>query len=153
MANNQNVNKVVYDGVTLMDVTDTTATESDVVTGKVFTKADGSKGTGTANYMDLVSNPTANDILVTDANGQAIDSGESIGDLKMLAIPLGSISSLPQTVSNSNITSDMIVAKSYLSKNGAQIGDWSVSTSDGSLTLSGSIIGTTTVTLFLMKRR
>lgn len=30
---------------------------------------------------DLVSNPTANDILITDANGQAIDSGVSISSI------------------------------------------------------------------------
>ena len=42
------VNKVVYDNNTLIDITDTTAVESDVAEGKTFYKADGSKGTGTA---------------------------------------------------------------------------------------------------------
>ena len=36
---------------------------------------------GTGNYMDKVSNPTADDILVTDANGQAQDSGVAIADI------------------------------------------------------------------------
>lgn len=74
-------NKVeLSNGTTLMDITDTTATESDVVNGQVFYKANGVRSTGTANYMNLVSNPTANNILLTDANGQAIDSGSSLID-------------------------------------------------------------------------
>lgn len=83
MANNQYINKVVYDNSTLIDVTDTTAEESDVMQGKVFTLKSGAKGLGTMNLsskMNLVSNPTANDILLTDANGQAIDSGHALSE-------------------------------------------------------------------------
>ena len=40
---------------------------------------------GTGNYMDKVTNPTADDILVTDANGQAVDSNVSINDVAMAA--------------------------------------------------------------------
>lgn len=48
------VNKVVYSGDTLMDISDTTATESSVVKGKTFYKANGSKATGTAEYEPLI---------------------------------------------------------------------------------------------------
>lgn len=48
------VNKVVYSGDTLMDITDTTATESSVVKGKTFYKANGVKATGTAEYEPLI---------------------------------------------------------------------------------------------------
>lgn len=48
------VNKVVYSGDTLMDISDTTATESSVVKGKTFYKANGSKTTGTAEYEPLI---------------------------------------------------------------------------------------------------
>lgn len=48
MANNQYVNKVVFGAVSIIDITPTTAVESDVAQGKVFFKADGSQATGTA---------------------------------------------------------------------------------------------------------
>lgn len=72
------INKVVYGNDTLMDITDTTAEETDVAQGVTFYKNDGTRATGTADYMDKVSSPTANDILVTDSSGQAIDSGVQV---------------------------------------------------------------------------
>lgn len=74
-------NKVVYGDTVVMDITDTTAEPSDVALGEVFYGNDGVRKVGTGNYMDKVTNPTANDILVTDANGQAIDSGVAIDDV------------------------------------------------------------------------
>ena len=74
------INKVVYGNDTLIDITDTTAEASDVAAGEVFYNNAGVRSIGTGNYMDKVTNPTANDILVTDANGQAIDSGVAITD-------------------------------------------------------------------------
>lgn len=76
-------NKVVYGDTTIMDITDTTAEAADVADGKVFYGNDGVRRTGTGNYMDKVTNPTADDILVTDANGQAVDSGVDINDVAM----------------------------------------------------------------------
>ena len=75
------VNKVIYGNDTIMDITDTTAEASDVALGEVFYDKSGVRSVGTGNYMDKVSNPTANDILVTDANGQAIDSAVGIDDV------------------------------------------------------------------------
>lgn len=66
---------------------------------------------------------------------------------------ISSLSSLPHTVSDSNIESDMVAIKAELSVPSAQTGDWTVDTSSGSLTISGSIDGTTNVTLYLMKSR
>lgn len=76
------INKVEYGDRTIMDITDTTAEAADVAQGKTFYGNDGVKRSGTGNYMDKVSNPTADDILVTDANGQAVDSGVKISDIK-----------------------------------------------------------------------
>ena len=80
MANNK---VVLSDGTTLMDITDTTAEASDVAAGKDFYTRSGVKATGTGNYMNVVENPTANDILVTDVNGQAIDSGVLITNVAL----------------------------------------------------------------------
>lgn len=73
-------NKVVYGDTTIMDITDTTAEAQDVVKGKVFYAKSGDRTQGTADYMEKVTDPTANNILLTDANGQAIDSGVAITD-------------------------------------------------------------------------
>ena len=78
-------NKVVYGDTTIMDITDTTATASDVANGQVFYDRGGVRTVGTGNYMDKVTNPIADDILVTDANGQAVDSNVSINDVAMAA--------------------------------------------------------------------
>lgn len=70
MANNQNVNKVVYDGTTLIDVTDTTAEASDVVSGKVFTLKSGAKATGTlvtTTYTEGTGIDITNDIISNTA--------------------------------------------------------------------------------------
>lgn len=72
---------------------------------------------------------------------------------EVLIINVSSFSSLPQTVSNSNIESDMVVVNSVLGTPSAQTADWTVTTSNGSLTISGSISGSTTLTLYLMKSR
>ena len=50
MASNPYVNKVVYGNDTVMDISDTTAEEADVVTGKTFYKKNGARATGTADY-------------------------------------------------------------------------------------------------------
>ena len=74
-------NKVIFGDTTIMDITDTTAEAADVANGKVFYGNDGVRRTGTGNYMDKVSDPTANEVLITDSNGQAIGSGVLIGNV------------------------------------------------------------------------
>ena len=74
-------------------------------------------------------------------------------DTRALTITKSSVSSLPQTVSNANITADMVVVESVLSNPSAQTGDWTVTTSAGSLTITGTISGTTDITLYLLESR
>ena len=73
-------NKVVFGDTTIMDITDTTAEPVDVAEGKVFYDKGGNRVAGTGNYMDKVTDPVVNHILIVDANGQAIDSGILITD-------------------------------------------------------------------------
>ena len=57
MADNPYVNKVEYDGSTLMDITDTTAEPGDVADGEVFYAKSGARSIGTGKYA---SAPAAN---------------------------------------------------------------------------------------------
>lgn len=82
------------------------------------------------------------------------NTSEAAANLReVLVIDIASFSSLPKTVSNSNITSDMVVVNSELGTPSAQTGDWTVTTSNGSLTITGTISGSTTLKLYLMKSR
>lgn len=91
-------NKVVFGDTVIMDISDTTAAPEDVAAGKEFYGNDGVKRAGTGNYMDKVSNPTENEVLITDANGQAIGSGISLddidGELEGLQSQLGTLTDL-----------------------------------------------------------
>jgi len=72
---------------------------------------------------------------------------------KVLQVDIASFSSLPQTVTNSAITSDMVVVNSVLGTPSAQTGDWTVTTGTGTLTVSGNISGSTTLTLYLAEKQ
>ena len=71
----------------------------------------------------------------------------------ILIVSVSSFSSLPKTVSNSNVTSDMVVIKAELGTPSAQTSDWDVTTSTGSLSITGTISGSTTLKLYLAKSR
>lgn len=100
-------------------------------------------------YMELVDNANDNDILITNLSGQAVDSGVNIEDLKVLEVTVPSFSSLPLTISNANITSNHVEMKTVFSNPSAQTSDWTVTTSAGSLTISGSMSGSTSLTMYL----
>ena len=74
-------------------------------------------------------------------------------EYKCLVVTSSSFSSLPQTLSNANLTANHVVINSVLSNPSAQTGDWTVTTSSGSLSISGSISGSTTITLYLIEQR
>ena len=109
----------------------TNITASDKITSQIQT------------LTNQVSTNTSN----ISANATAIAKCET------LVVSVASFSALPQTITNANIEDDMVVVNSVLSNPSAQTGDWTVTTSSGSLTISGSISGTTTATLYLMKSR
>ena len=61
MANNPYVNKVVYGGTTLIDISDTTATADKILEGYTAYGADGQKLTGTASGQSLVVTDTVDE--------------------------------------------------------------------------------------------
>lgn len=71
----------------------------------------------------------------------------------VLEVSVSSVSSLPQTISNSKITASMKVVHSVLSNPSAQVDDWTATTSAGSVSITGSISGTTNITLYLSELR
>ncbi len=68
-----------------------------------------------------------------------------------LPLSKSSVSSLPTTITDSRITSTMICQPGgmRLSSPSAQGGDWTISTAAGSVTISGTICGTTNIYLWL----
>lgn len=76
----------------------------------------------------------------------------STEEARPLQINLGTLSSLPATVTDDRIVSEHIVKPSdcLLSNPSAQTSDWTVTTQDGSVTVAGSISGSTTATIWLV---
>lgn len=102
---------------------------------------------------------TKQDTLVSGTNIKTINGSSLLGsgDVEVkggvLEVTIASFSSLPQTVTNSAITSDMVVVNSVLSTPSAQTDTWTVTTGTGTLTVSGSISGSTTLTLYLAEKQ
>ena len=76
----------------------------------------------------------------------------STEEARPLQINLGTVSSLPVSVSDDRIVAEHVVKPSdcLLGTPSAQTSDWTVETSDGSLSERGSISGSTTATIWLV---
>lgn len=68
---------------------------------------------------------------------------------EIMIVDFGTISSLPVTKSNAAIKADYVVLAYELGTPGAQTGDWTITTSAGSVSVSGTIVGSTTLKLVL----
>ena len=67
----------------------------------------------------------------------------------VVTVSATSVSSLPTTITDSDILAKHKCVKATLSNPAAQKGEWTVTPSAGSLTISGSISGTTDIELDL----
>jgi hypothetical protein len=90
---------------------------------------------------------------INEVKGETTSLNTAAVKLETLIVSISSVSSLPVTANNSDIESDMVVINSELSDPSAQISNWTVTTASGSLTVSGSISGTTNIKLYLTKSR
>ena len=77
-------------------------------------------------------------------------SSFSLADLMVMRITISSVSSLPYTDQFPGITANHKVINAVLSNPSAQTGDWTITTSVDELTISGTISGSTNITLDLM---
>lgn len=85
-------------------------------------------------------------LFTYDGTNWLVDASSRSG---VVVVSKSSVSSLSTTISDSNITAKHVVVSSTLSNPSAQTGDWTVTTSNGSLSIAGSIDGTTDITLVL----
>lgn len=70
-------------------------------------------------------------------------------NMGVVEVSASSVSSLPATITNAAILEDHVCVKAVLSNPSAQTGDWTVTTANGSATISGTINGSTDITLYL----
>lgn len=70
----------------------------------------------------------------------------------VVQVTKASVSSLPTTITDSAIKSDHVAIEAVLSNPAAQKSNWTVTTSNGNLTISGTISGTTDVTILLASK-
>ena len=101
--------------------------------------------------FNLKKPATGDGLLVADINNNMDTIDAEINNQRPLLITISSVSSLPVTYSNEKITSSMVCVRMSLSNTIAQGSDWTVSTSTGAVTVDGTILGTTTIGLWLMK--
>lgn len=102
--------------------------------------------------LSLVSeNPVQNKVIASAINALT----QALNDLVPLELQTGNISALPITINNAAITSDMEIIQYYVTSNSAyvNIDSSGITISNGSITLNGTISGTTNIYIMLQKVR
>ena len=122
--------------------------DSDYVhTDNNYTSTEKSKLSGIASGAEVNVQSDWNE--TSSSSDAYILNKPDIDSLKVLVVTLSAFSSLPATFYESAVTADHVCIKAELGTPSAQTGDWTVTTSAGELTISGSISGSTTATLYL----
>jgi hypothetical protein len=123
--------------------------DSDYVhTDNNYTSTEKTKLSGIASGAEVNVQSNWNE---TDSTADAyIANKPDIESLKTLVVTVPSFSSLPTTFYDSRINGDHVVNNWYLGTPSAMTGDhWDITTGTGQLTITGSISGSTTLTLHL----
>lgn len=108
----------------------------------------------TQEYNDLPEADKMSDVYwnITDAD-DPYECKSHVFTVNMTGLaPASGSTTFSRTFTNSSITGTMKVVGYVLSNPSAQIGDWSWTIDDGYVTVSGSISGTTDLTMDLMER-
>lgn len=100
----------------------------------------------------------AADVAVINGNMDLIDTAlhdqsETITGNKAIKCTKSGVSTLPTTISKAGITATMEVVKSRLSNPNAQGSDWTVTSAAGTITISGTILGTTDIEVWMQEVR
>ena len=98
MASNQYVNKVVYGGDTLIDLTGDTATASDVLSGKKFHLKSGAQGTGSCTYDADTQDATAAAAEILSTKTAYVAGNKITGSMPNRGSQTGTISTKAGTV-------------------------------------------------------
>lgn len=91
-------------------------------------------------------------LTTTDKSSPVAAINEINGFYPVYVKTISAVSSLPQTVNDANITSDMVAINAEYSSASAYV-NATVTTVNGSVTISGTLSGTTDITLYLMRSR
>lgn len=87
------------------------------------------------------------DLSQLELNGTTYDIKDATA--RLLILDIDAFSALPLTITNSKITANHVVVREELGSPNAQKSNWTVVTSSGSLTVNGTISGSTTLRLIL----
>ena len=94
MANNEYINKVIYGGDTLIDLTQDDVTRADVVSGKYFHLPTGERTTGTNTYDADTSDATANAAEILATKTAYVNGTKLTGSMTNRGAVSGSISTV-----------------------------------------------------------
>lgn len=142
MAENENVNKVVYGNQTLIDITDTTADDESVADGEVFYKASGARSTGTMQYVKTITfngainSPDGNkDISLTETDPtvpswakQSVKPSYTANEVGALANPV-LCSGVDLKKSDNDVESQVSFRHRFIDKNSMALGEYYVTAS------------------------
>ena len=109
------------------------------------------------NALTQITSPTSTDSFVmvdrTTNEGRILDA--TTFARTVLEVDCGTVSSSdwPKTVTNTGITNDMVCVNAVLGTPSAMDSDWTVNTSNGSAVISGTINSSTTLKIYLARRR